>query len=61
MLEYIKGIVVGNEETARMVYAMRKTLGVETIELFISPEVITTEWRAFVQKGVRPQEEKYVG
>lgn len=59
--EYIKGIVVGNEETARMVYAMRKTLGVETIELFISPEVITTEWRAFVQKGVRPQEEKYVG
>ena len=59
-MEYIKGIVVGNEETARMVYAMRKTLGAETIDLFISPEVVTTEWRALVQRGVRPQEKEYV-
>ena len=58
--KYIKGIVVGNEETARMVYAMRKTLGAETIDLFISPEVVTTEWRALVQRGVRPQEKEYV-
>lgn len=52
--------MVGNEETARMVYAMRKTLGAETIDLFISPEVVTTEWRALVQRGVRPQEKEYV-
>ena len=43
-----------------MVYAMRKTLGAETIDLFISPEVVTTEWRALVQRGVRPQEKEYV-
>lgn len=58
--EYIKGIVVGNEKTARMVYAMRKTLGIEAIDIFISPQVVTTEWRKFVQGGVRPQENEYM-
>lgn len=59
--DYIKGIAVGNEEVARMMYAMRKTLNVETIKLFISPQVVTTEWRTLAQNGVRPEENEYMG
>ena len=59
--EYIKGIVVGNTEIAEMVYAMRKTLGVETIDIFIAPDVVTTRWRKFSEKGTRPKEDKYIG
>ena len=59
--EYIKGIVVGNTEIAEMVYAMRKTLGVETIDIFVAPDVITTRWRKFSEKGTRPKEDKYIG
>lgn len=59
--EYIMGIVVGNEETAEAVYAMRKTLEVEKIDIFVSPQVVTTEWSALIHKGIRPLEEKYIG
>lgn len=59
--DYITGIAVGNEETAKMVYAMRKTLEVETIDIYISPRVVTTAWRTDIQNGIRPQEIKYNG
>jgi hypothetical protein len=59
--EYINSIIVGNDETARLVYAMRKTLGVDSIQIFISPNVVTTTWRQMIQDGIRPQECEYMG
>ena len=58
--DFIMGIAVGNEETARMVYAMIRTLGVEAIDIFISPQVVTKQWRKLIQEGIRPQENKYM-
>lgn len=59
--DYITGIVVGNEEAAKLVYAMRKTLDIETIDIYISPRVVTKYWRTDIQNGIRPQEIKYNG
>lgn len=59
--DYIKGIAVGDEETAKIVYAMRKTLGVENISIFIAPEVLNKNWRNYVQQGKRPEEVQYNG
>lgn len=57
--EYIKGIAVGDLETANTVYAMKKTLGVESIDLYIAPDVVSKRWSDMIRRGIRPREERF--
>ena len=58
-LEYIKGIVTGTEEIAKLVYAMLKIYGMEKISLYIAPDVISTNWSKMIKEGLLPIETRY--
>lgn len=60
-LEYIIGIATGNIDVARRVYAMQRTLNVESIPIFVAPDVITPKWSSIIRKGGSPVEETYSG
>lgn len=53
------GIVVGNEDIAKRVYAMRNIFGVEQIDIYISPDILTSKWSSMVKQGYRPNEVLY--
>lgn len=59
--QYMMAIAVGNEETAKIVYAMKRTLKIKGMNIYISPQVINKEWSGIVRKGDRPTEIEYVG
>ncbi len=52
----IIGIAVGDEESAKIVNAMMKTLGMEPLPVFKAPEILTPQWREIVEQGNRPRE-----
>ena len=54
--EYIVGIVAGDLEIAKIVSAMLKTYGIHNILVYISTDVLSTNWSFKVRKGIRPQE-----
>lgn len=57
--EFIHGIAVRDEKTADMIYAMMKTLELYDIDLYISPIVLSKNWRYYIEKGERPEEVLY--
>ena len=54
--DFIRGIAVGDEETAATIYAMEKTLGVDNINIYIAPQVLNKSWRTYIQRGEKPEE-----
>lgn len=56
---YVTGIVVGNEDIAKNVYAMLEIFELRNIEIFISPDVLTSKWSNIVKQGKRPYEKLY--
>lgn len=54
--EYIIGIVTGNEDVAKRVYAMLKIYNVERIPVCVAPDVITPNWSSMIKKGCMPDE-----
>lgn len=57
--KYIDGIAVGNENIAARVYAMLKIYEMEYINLYIAPDVLTTNWSPMIKRGCLPQEVLY--
>lgn len=57
--EYIMGVAVGDEENAATIYAMKKTLGIEYINIYIAPQVLNKDWRSYIQDGKRPIEKLF--
>lgn len=57
--KYIKGIAVGDLEAANMIWAMKKTLSVESIDIYIAPDVVSKAWSGLVRKGIRPREDHF--
>lgn len=58
--DYITGIIVGDEQTAERVFAMQRTLGIDEIDIFIAPDVVTTRWNEIVREGSKPEETEYL-
>lgn len=56
---YLFGIVVGNEEIAKSVYAILKIFEVEHINIYISPDVLMPNWNNMVREGYKPNEILY--
>lgn len=54
--EYINGIAVGNEEVAKRVYAMLKLYEIEHMEVYIAPDILTTNWSRMIKNGLLPNE-----
>lgn len=57
-LQFINGIIVGNEDSANDIGAILKTVG-KDIRVFISPSVCNTDWSNQVRNGNVPQEIEY--
>ena len=57
----LQGIAVGSEDVAKRVYAMLSIYGVEQMDIYISPDVLTTNWSSMVKQGCRPNEVLYDG
>lgn len=56
--EYITGIAVGTKDVAKQVYGMLKTFCVESIPLYIAPDVLTSNWSKMIRNGCLPDETK---
>lgn len=54
--KYIIGIVVGNEDVAKRVYAMLKMYDIEDTPIYIAPYVMTPTWSNMIKRGTRPVE-----
>ncbi|MCM1145310.1 MAG: DUF4433 domain-containing protein, partial [Lachnoclostridium sp.] len=59
--DYLFGIVVGNEDIAKRVYAMLEVFGVKQMDIYISQDVLTSNWSNLVKQGNRPEEVLYDG
>lgn len=55
--EFIIGIAVGTIDVAKRVYSMLKIYGLETIPIYISPNVLSPFWSSMIKIGKRPDEE----
>jgi hypothetical protein len=56
---YINGIAVGNEEVAERVYAMLKEYEINSISIYIAPDIMIPAWSNMIKSGTRPVETKY--
>ena len=60
---YIIGIIAGNEEIAESVSSILATYkmiyGVPIIPIYISPDIMNTNWSNMVRNGERPIERKF--
>ena len=53
---YLTGIAVGNDDIAARVSAILATYSVPNKKIFISPDVLSTNWSAIVRNGGKPNE-----
>lgn len=58
--DYIYAVAVGNEDMAGRVYSMLKVYGLEHIEIYIAPDVLSTNWSQMIKKGKTPTEKKFI-
>ena len=54
--DYIKGIAAGDEDVAKRIYGMLKMYGLESIPIYIAPDVLTPSWSNMIKRGQRPIE-----
>ena len=57
---FFGGIAVSNEETANQAYAILKTYEKPDIPIYISPDVLSTDWSNMIRRGVRPTETPFM-
>lgn len=55
--DFIVGIAVGNKEIAERVYAMLLTYKVNNIPIYLSPNILSTDWSQMVRLGQKPNED----
>lgn len=53
---YLTGIAVGNEDIAARVAAMLATYVIRDKQIFVAPDILTTNWSNIVRTGKRPIE-----
>lgn len=56
--DYIIGIAVGDKDIAKRIYGMLKIYGLESISIYIAPDVLTSNWSKMIKNGQRPMETK---
>lgn len=59
-LENISAIAVATKEMAGRVYALLKIYKLENIDIYIAPDVFSTNWSQLIRRGIKPKEEKYI-
>jgi hypothetical protein len=58
-IKYITGIAVGNDDIAARVSAILTTYSIFDKQIFIAPDVVSTNWSTIVRTGRRPNEILY--
>ncbi|KEZ89277.1 DarT ssDNA thymidine ADP-ribosyltransferase family protein [Lacrimispora celerecrescens] len=56
--DYITGIAVGNLDVAERVSAILKTYNIQDISVYLSTDVLSTNWSVKVRNGCRAEESK---
>ncbi len=58
--DYIFAIAVGSQEMAARVYALLKVYNLKNIDIYIAPDVLSTNWSSMIKKGEKPTEEEFI-
>ena len=57
-ISYINGVIVGNNDSAKHIAAILKTVG-RKIPIYVSADVCNKNWSNMVRRGVKPFETEY--
>lgn len=58
--EYISAIAVATQEMAGRVYALLQVYDLKRIDIYIAPDVLSTNWNSLIRRGIKPTEEKFI-